>query len=95
MVQEKIDILSEDAKSGAGGGDRTLVERIADLEDRLRKVQQSITDSNNLESKINQELLIANGSVADAEHIIKETLNELSVNIVFIIFFLQKSFLGI
>lgn len=77
-VQEKIDILAEDARSGAGGGDRTLVERIGDLEERLRKIHQLIAESNALESGTNRELAVANRSVADAEHIIKEALGEIS-----------------
>lgn len=48
-VREKIDILADDAKSGAGGGDRTLKERIQDLHERLDNVRKLVDNSNELQ----------------------------------------------
>lgn len=78
-VQEKIDILAEDAKSGAGGGDRTLVERINDLRDRLEKVKKLLDDSEQVQLTVSNEIQKANTNVTVADTIIQDARKELSV----------------
>lgn len=78
-VQEKIDILAEDAKSGAGGGDRTLVERINDLRDRLEKVKKLLEDSEQIQLTVSDEIQKANTNVTEAGNVIQNARKELSV----------------
>lgn len=78
-VQEKIDILAEDAKSGAGGGDRTVVERINDLRERLEKVKKLLDDSNEVELTVSNEIQKANTNVTLAGTVIQDARKELSV----------------
>lgn len=84
-VQDKIDILTEDAKSGAGGGDRTLVERLADLNDRLVTVQNVLDNSNGLQLVAGVEIVQASGNLTLAENAILEARNELDVSVVTIL----------
>lgn len=79
-VQEKIDILAEDAKSGAGGGDRTLVERINDLHDRLDGVRNLLQESDQLGQDAGREIETAGENVADAEQTIQNARAELTVS---------------
>lgn len=67
MVQEKITILADDAKAGAGGGDRTLIERINELRDRLMSVQKLLDESDGLKEKTAQEIELASLNVSEAE----------------------------
>lgn len=78
-VQEKIDILAEDAKSGAGGGDRTLVERINDLHDRLNNVRNLLLESDQLGQSAGGEIEAAGENVANAEQTIQDARAELTV----------------
>lgn len=78
-VQEKIDILMDDAKSGAGGGDRTLVERLNDLRERLENVFDLLGNSDDLQIKADYEIERAGGNVSLTENTIQEVLNELDV----------------
>lgn len=80
-VQEKIDILTEDAKSGAGGGDRTLVERLNDLHDRLKTVQKLLDDLDKQQELASEEIDRASDNVTMAENTILEARRELAVNI--------------
>ncbi|XP_058058444.1 laminin subunit gamma-1 [Anopheles bellator] len=72
-VQEKIDILVEDAKSGSGGGEKTLNEMLKDLEGRLRDVQklldnadQSLEVTNRKIHKGGYNATLANAKIQDA-----------------------------
>ena len=44
-VQEKINILADDARAGAGGDGRTLNEIVDELEDRLDAVKSALDKS--------------------------------------------------
>lgn len=72
-VQEKIDILLEDAKSGSGGGEKTLNEMLEDLEERLVEVQklldnadQSLEVTNRKIGQGGQNATLANGQIQAA-----------------------------
>lgn len=80
-VQEKIQILAEDAKTGSVSGDRTLVERIDDLRDRLGTVKQVLTDADRLKESTAQELNLATFNVTNAEETIRNAKEMLSVSI--------------
>lgn len=79
MVQEKIDILAEDAKSGSGGDDRTLVERINDLHDRLNNVRKLLLESNRLEEVAVRDVELAEENVIHAKNTIEDAKRELNV----------------
>lgn len=79
-VQEKINILTEDAKSGAGGGDRTLLERLNDLHSRLESIQDLLTNSSVLQDNTAREIDGASRNVSLAEETISEARRELAVN---------------
>lgn len=78
-VQEKIDILTEDAKSGAGGGDRTLKERIHDLHDRLESVRKILDNLDQLQGTAALEIENATHNVTLAESTIVDARKALSV----------------
>lgn len=79
-VQEKIAILTDDAKSGAGGGDRSLVERLNDLHDRLKTVGDLLDNSESVEETITNEVNQATEHVAITEDTNVAARNELSVS---------------
>lgn len=79
-VQEKIDILTEDAKSGAGGGDRTLKERIQDLYKRLDNVRKILDNSDQLQVSASVEISQASENVTKSENTIAAARNALSVS---------------
>lgn len=78
-VQETIDILTDDAKSGAGGGDRSLVERLNDLHDRLKTVGDLLDNSESVEETITNEVTQAMEHVSITEDTNVAARNELSV----------------
>lgn len=80
MVEEKINILAEDAKSGSGSGDRTLVERIDDLRDRLENVQKLLAESERLKDTTAQEIELASLNVSVAESTIDNARKTLDVS---------------
>lgn len=80
-VQEKIDILAVDAKSGSGSGDRTMVERIDDLHDRLLAVQKLLAESERLKETTAQEIELASHNVSNADDTIKNARKTLSVRL--------------
>lgn len=79
-VEEKIQILVEDAKTGSASGDRTLVERIDDLSERLAAVKQLLADAEQLKSTTAQELDLAKYNVSNAEDTIRRAKETLSVS---------------
>lgn len=79
-VQEKINILTEDAKSGAGGGDRTLLERLNDLHSRLETIQDLLTNSTVLQDNTGKEIDRASQNVTLAEETVIEARRQLAVN---------------
>lgn len=76
-VMEKIEILAEDAKAGAGGGDRTLLERMNDLKNRLQKVNEILTHSEDVQGMSKYQISRANQNVTTAERIAIEARSEL------------------
>lgn len=80
-VQEKIDILTEDAKSGAGGGDRTLKEKIQDLYERLENVRKLLDSSDQLTVTAGVEIEKATENVTSVETTIVDARKALSVTI--------------
>lgn len=79
IVQQKIEELSKEAKSGSGGDDRTLVERINDLHDRLIVLQNLLADSEQLKEKTAREIELASLNVTAAEDTIGVARKTLSV----------------
>lgn len=59
-VQDKIDILVEDAKSGSGGGEKTLNEMLQDLEKRLEMVQDLLNKAD--QSQMTTDFKIGKGT---------------------------------
>lgn len=80
VVEEKINILAEDAKSGSGGGDRTLLERINDLHDRLNNVQKLLDESDRLKETTAQEIELAGVNVTIAQETIENARKTLDVS---------------
>lgn len=80
VVEEKINILAEDAKSGSGGGDRTLLERINDLHDRLNNVQKLLDESERLKETTAQEIELADVNVTISQDTIKNARQTLDVS---------------
>lgn len=78
-VQQKIEDLSKEAKSGSGGSDRTLVERINDLHDRLIVLQNLLVDSEQSKEKTSREIELASLNVTAAEDTIGVARKTLSV----------------
>lgn len=72
VVQEKINILTEDAKSGAGGEDRTLVERLDDLGKRLTVVRDVLGQADEQYVDAADEIARAGSNVTQAEMAIAE-----------------------
>lgn len=79
-VQEKIDILTEDAKSGAGGEDRTLVERMQDLHGRLETVAGVLDDSDLLQHTAGKAISQASNNLTLGENAIQDAKKELDVS---------------
>lgn len=80
VVEEKINILMEDAKAGAGGEDRTLLERLNDLNVRLENVRVILDKSDELQETASQEVERANVNVTKADDTINKARRELTVN---------------
>lgn len=72
VVQEKINILTEDAKSGAGGEDRTLVERLHDLSARLTSVRDVLSQSDGQQASARAEIARTSENVTQADAAISE-----------------------
>lgn len=77
-VQEKLNILLDDAKAGAGGGDRTLVERLQDLRDRLDKVQEQLDAADKLHADSESSVKKSNETVTEAKKFIEDAQNEIT-----------------
>lgn len=80
-VQEKIDILVEDAKSGSGDSDRTLLERINDLHGRFETIQKLLSDSDQLKETTAQNIELARNNVESSENIKNEAEQILTVSV--------------
>lgn len=76
-ILEKIDILSDDAKAGAGGGDLTLKERLSDLENRLQNVTSLLSTTDDKQKDTLSEIERAEISFNLAKGIIDEANTEL------------------
>lgn len=76
-VQEKVDILLADAKSSAGEGDKTLLERLNDLHERLDTVRTHLDSADGLQGNANVEIEKAQQNYTIAHNIIEDAKNEL------------------
>lgn len=56
ITQEKLDILLEDAKAGAGGGDITLVEKVNDMHDKMNNIRDILDEADRLQQSTNGEI---------------------------------------
>ncbi|XP_058123627.1 laminin subunit gamma-1 [Anopheles ziemanni] len=72
-VQEKIEILVQDAKSGSGGGEKTLNEILRELESRLQEVQKLLDNADQSQEVTNHKIskggynaTLANTKIQDA-----------------------------
>lgn len=87
VVQEKINILTEDAKSGAGGEDRTLVERLHDLSGRLA-VGRDVLDQANAQhvdadaeiERAGVNVTQADAAITDVRHVLDTALELLQTD---------------
>lgn len=80
-LNEKVNIVLEDAKSGAGGGNgKSLTQKVEDLNGQLSDVDVSIgkVDRTHDDSKSN--LDSANDNLNDAQDTIQQASNELNVS---------------
>lgn len=80
IVQEEIDYLLKDAKSGSGGGDRTLVERLNDLHHKIITANDLLDDFHKLRENSLIELDKASGNVSLTQRTIQNAQNELNVS---------------
>lgn len=79
-LNEKVNIVLEDAKSGAGGGSgRSLTQKMDDLKDQLSDIDGSIKDVvvTHDDSKVNLEH--ANDNLKQAQRTIQQASDELTV----------------
>uniref|UniRef100_A0A8D8H0Q0 Laminin subunit gamma-1 n=2 Tax=Culex pipiens TaxID=7175 RepID=A0A8D8H0Q0_CULPI len=86
-VQDKIDILVEDAKSGSGGGEKTLNEMLQDLEKRLEIVRDLLSKADEsqeaTEVKISRganNATIANNQIQDARRELETAIDLLQTD---------------
>lgn len=76
-VQDKIDILVEDAKSGSGGGDKTLNEMLQDLEKRLETVEDLLNKADQSQKTMDLKIGKGTSNATIANTQIKEARKEL------------------
>lgn len=79
-TQEKLEILLDDAKSAAGGGDLTLVERVNELHDKLNTIRDLLDSADQLQDTASGETDKANDIAAQLEKTILLANKELTVS---------------
>lgn len=86
-VQDKIDILVEDAKSGSGGGEKTLNEMLQDLEKRLETVRDLLNKADQSQETTDYKIgkgtnnaTIANGQIQDARRELESAIDLLQTD---------------
>ncbi|GAB0100956.1 Laminin subunit gamma-1 [Sergentomyia squamirostris] len=77
-VQEKIDILAEDAKAGAGGGEHTLRERLNDFRDRLAAIWKLLSAAENVRGELNKEASVTSNDFKKTEATIAQARDHLA-----------------
>lgn len=87
-LNEKVDIVLEDAKSGTGGGERSLIQKLDDLREQLSAVGNTIYDSESLQNNAKYDVARANQSLLEAQITIQEASKELNVSFMFLDVFL-------
>jgi coxsackievirus/adenovirus receptor len=81
VLHEKINILVEDAKAGTGGGEKSLTQKLDDLREHLLKIENTILESDKLQSGGKDGIVKADGNLEEAQRVIKEASKELDVSI--------------
>lgn len=76
-VQDKIDILVEDAKSGSGGGEKTLNEMLQDLEKRLETVKDLLNKADQSQKMTDLKIGKGTSNATIAKNQIQEARKEL------------------
>lgn len=79
-TQEKLQILLDDAKSAAGGGDLTLVERVNELHDKLNTIRDLLDSADQLQETASGETDTANIIATQLEKTILQANKELTVS---------------
>lgn len=82
-TQEKLDILLDDAKAGAGGGELTLIEKVNDLHDKLNNVRDLLNSADTLQETANNQVDTAGSISVQIEKTIQAANAELNVRQVF------------
>lgn len=81
-TQEKLEILLDDAKSAAGGGDLTLVERVNELHDKLNTIRDLLDNADSLQESASSETDQASNSAVQLEKTILQANKELMVSFI-------------
>lgn len=71
----------DDAKSGTGGGERSLIQKVDDLRDHLQTIEKTLHESNTLQNGAKGDISSANNSLSEADRIIQEASKELKIAI--------------
>lgn len=78
-MQEKVDILLEDARAGAGGGDLTLVEKVNDMHAKLDTVSDMLAEADRLQGETDNQIEDASVVAKEIENTIALANKELTV----------------
>ncbi|XP_055378436.1 laminin subunit gamma-1 [Condylostylus longicornis] len=78
-VQQKVNILLDDAKAGAGGGDKSLIEKLNDLHELLDNIQIMLDNSKPLQVSANLEIEKVAKNITLADNIYQNAKNELAI----------------
>lgn len=89
-TQEKLNILLDDAKAGAGGGDLTLIEKVNELHDKLHNVRELLDSADQLQETANDQIDTAGQISVQIEKTILAANNELNVSFFILVRLLRK-----
>lgn len=80
-LNEKVNIVLEDAKSGAGGGSgKSLTQKMDDLREELSNIDDSLKDVVGTHSDSKNNLELANDNLKEAQNTIQQASDELNVS---------------
>lgn len=88
VTQEKLDILLDDAKAGAGGGELTLIEKVNSIHEKLNTVRELLDSADQLQERANDQVDNAGAISVQIEKTIQKANTELNVSFYFVLLFI-------
>jgi len=79
-LNEKVNIVLEDAKSGAGGSDKSLTQKMEELKDQLFDIDENLQKVSSVHDDTKNNVVFASDSLAGAQHAIQLASDELNVS---------------